>query len=100
MKLQGKIAVITGGAAGIGEAGTRRFAAEGAKVIILDVNESAGNALERELSDVLFIKTDISDDAATVALSGVLTWGEYTKPFAATLDMKLENDVWVVCGVS
>ncbi|MBQ4545307.1 MAG: SDR family oxidoreductase [Oscillospiraceae bacterium] len=67
MKLQGKIAVITGGAAGIGEAGTRRFAAEGAKVIILDVNESAGNALERELSDVLFIKTDISDETSVKA---------------------------------
>lgn len=46
------------------------------------------------------LKTDISDDTATVALSGILTWGEYTKPFAATVDMKLENDAWVVCGVS
>lgn len=64
MKLKNKVAVITGGAAGIGEAGTRRFAKEGAKVIILDVNEAAGKALENELSDVLFIKTDISDEAS------------------------------------
>lgn len=64
MKLKDKVAVITGGAAGIGEAGTRRFAKEGAKVIILDVNEAAGKALENELSDVLFIKTDISDEAS------------------------------------
>ena len=62
MRLQNKIAVITGGAAGIGEAGTRRFAEEGAYVFILDVNESAGKALEAELSNVCFIKTDISDE--------------------------------------
>ena len=55
-----------------------------------------------DLPEVEFtvLKTDISDKTATVALSGILTWSEYTKPFAATVDMKLENDVWVVCGVS
>lgn len=55
-----------------------------------------------DLPEVVFnvLMTDISDNTATVALSGILTWGEYTKPFAATVDMKLENDVWVVCGVS
>ena len=55
-----------------------------------------------DLPEVEFtvLKTDISDKTAIVALSGILTWGEYTKPFAATVDMKLENDVWVVCGVS
>lgn len=62
MRLQSKVAVITGGAAGIGEAGTRRFAKEGAKVIILDINEIAGRALEHELENVWFIKTDISDE--------------------------------------
>lgn len=45
------------------------------------------------------MKTDVSDNIATVALSGILTWGEYTKPFAATVDMKMENNVWVVCGI-
>lgn len=64
MRLENKIAVITGGASGIGEAGTRIFAKEGAEVIILDVNEEAGNALSDELSakghKVWFIKTDIS----------------------------------------
>lgn len=67
MKLKGKVAVITGGASGIGEAGTRRFSAEGAQVVILDVNEAAGKALECELSDVLFIKTDISNEASVKA---------------------------------
>ena len=62
MKLENKIAVITGGASGIGAAGTRRFSAEGATVIILDVNEKAGNALTEDLANVFFIKTDISDE--------------------------------------
>ena len=66
MMLKNKIAVITGGASGIGEAGTRRFADEGAVVIMLDVNENAGIALEKELCEkgqkTWFIKTDISDE--------------------------------------
>jgi len=65
MKLENKIAVITGGASGIGGSGTRLFAEEGATVIMLDVNEDAGISLEKELTDkglkVKFIKTDISD---------------------------------------
>ncbi len=65
MKLKDKIAVITGGASGIGCAGTRLFAEEGATVIVLDVNEAAGADLEKELNEkglkVKFIKTDISD---------------------------------------
>lgn len=64
MKLDKKIAVITGGASGIGEAGTRRFVEEGAQVVILDVNEAAGKALGAELPNVWFIKTDISDEAS------------------------------------
>lgn len=64
MKLKNKVAVITGGASGIGVAGTRVFAAEGASVVMLDVNEAAGAAVEAELraegKDVTFIKTDIS----------------------------------------
>ena len=64
MKLKDKIAVITGGASGIGASGTRAFAAEGATVVIFDVNEMAGKALVEELAQkgqkAIFIKTDIS----------------------------------------
>ena len=71
MKLQGKIAVITGGASGIGGAGTRLFASEGVTVVMLDVNEAAGIALEQELTEkgqsVKFMKTDISDPAQVEA---------------------------------
>ena len=64
MKLENKIAVITGGASGIGGAGTRRFAEEGAAVIILDINDQAGKALEAEFPSVLYIHTDISSEEA------------------------------------
>lgn len=68
MNLKGKIAIITGGASGIGEAGTRCFAAAGATVIMLDVNEKAGLELEAELmgkgQSVWFIQTDISSEAS------------------------------------
>ncbi|MBQ7399218.1 MAG: SDR family oxidoreductase [Clostridia bacterium] len=71
MRLENKVAVITGGASGIGEAGTRCFATEGASVVMLDVNENAGIALEEELKnegkDVWFIKTDISNEDSVKA---------------------------------
>ena len=62
MRLKNKIAVITGGASGIGGAGTRMFSAEGATVVVLDINDNAGNLLAAELSNVIYIKTDISDE--------------------------------------
>ncbi len=66
MRLQNKVAVITGGADGIGGAGSEIFAKEGAKVVILDINEIAGKLMEQNLkakgSEATFIKTDISNE--------------------------------------
>lgn len=64
------------------------------------VSDGAINPKNSPKVEFTVLKTDIFDHTATVVLSGILIWGEYTKPFAATVDMKLENDVWVVCGVS
>ena len=65
MKLKDKVAVITGGADGIGLTASRLFAEEGATVVVFDVNEEKGNALQAELTkkgqQALFLKTDISD---------------------------------------
>ena len=47
MDINGKVAVVTGGASGIGQAVTRRVAAAGGKVVIFDLNEEAGQAMVR-----------------------------------------------------
>src|SRR5688572_9998313 len=64
-RLTGKIAIISGGATGIGAATARRFVVEGASVAILDVNTMAGRALVQELNAVgghaRFFDCDVSD---------------------------------------
>ena len=49
MDINGKVAVVTGGASGIGQAVTRRIAAAGGKVVIFDLNEDAGQEMVVEL---------------------------------------------------
>jgi NAD(P)-dependent dehydrogenase (short-subunit alcohol dehydrogenase family) len=61
-ELDAKVAIITGGAAGLGEGMSRRFAAEGAKVLIADVDGDAGAALADEIgSSALFVKADVAE---------------------------------------
>ncbi|MFD9665103.1 glucose 1-dehydrogenase [Rhodococcus sp. NPDC059968] len=63
--LAGKIAIITGGARGQGEAHARRFVAEGAKVVIGDILEAEGNALADELGDAaVFAPLDVASEQA------------------------------------
>lgn len=65
-KLQDKVAVITGGASGIGAATARLFVSEGAKVVLVDLNEEKGKAFEQELkalkAEALFIKANITSE--------------------------------------
>jgi NAD(P)-dependent dehydrogenase (short-subunit alcohol dehydrogenase family) len=61
-ELTGKVAIVTGGASGLGEGLVRRFAAEGAKVLIGDVDRDSGTALAAELGDnAQFIEADVAD---------------------------------------
>ncbi|HEV7957250.1 MAG: 3-oxoacyl-ACP reductase [Microbacteriaceae bacterium] len=66
-RLAGKVAVITGGASGIGFATARRFAAEGARVVIGDVDATTGAAAAAEV-DGLFVRVDVTDEAQVDAL--------------------------------
>ncbi|GIP18687.1 dehydrogenase [Paenibacillus montaniterrae] len=60
-RLSEKIAIVTGGARGMGEAHARKFVAEGAKVVITDLNQEAGEALAQELGEqAIFIKQDVT----------------------------------------
>ena len=68
MRLKGKVAIITGGASGFGEGIVRRFAAEGAKVVIADLNDDAAQKIAREI-DGLAVRTDVSKAADVKALA-------------------------------
>ena len=67
-RLTDKVALVTGGANGIGRATCLRFAAEDATVVIADVDESAGNQLAAEMNktgtQALFVPTDVSSEAS------------------------------------
>ncbi len=78
MRLDGKVAIVTGGAGGIGRGITRAFTKEGARFWSSDINDEAGNALASELGDsVRYLAADISKEAsaAQIAAAAVDAFG-------------------------
>jgi glucose 1-dehydrogenase len=68
MRLKDKVAIVTGGANGIGLAVAQRYIAEGARVTIADVDAAAGEAAARSLGNARFIATDVGDARAAEAV--------------------------------
>ncbi len=86
MRLQDRVTIVTGGAAGIGKATAERFAEEGAKVVICDVNEAAGQAVAATLGpEAAFYHVDITDRAA------VQTWIDAVIERYGRIDVLVNN---------
>ncbi|MBF6347440.1 MULTISPECIES: SDR family NAD(P)-dependent oxidoreductase [Nocardia] len=69
MRLAGKVAIVTGGAGGIGRGIVRAFTKEGAQVLFVDIDDDAGKALETELAGTgKFLNADISKEASAPAI--------------------------------
>ncbi|WGW11113.1 3-oxoacyl-ACP reductase [Saxibacter everestensis] len=75
-RLSGRVAVITGGASGIGLATARRFAAEGARVVIADIDPTSGQEAAAEVGG-MFVKVDVTneDDVKNMYATAKETYG-------------------------
>jgi len=68
-RLRDKVAVITGAGSGIGRAAAKRFVAEGARVVVAEINETLGAASAREAGAVAhFVHTDVTDEDSVKAM--------------------------------
>jgi xanthoxin dehydrogenase len=77
-RLEGKVAIVTGGASGIGEGTVRRFVEEGARCVVADIQDGPGELLAKSLGDTAtFVHTDVSaeSDVAAVVATAVERFG-------------------------
>ncbi len=97
-RVSGKVAIVTGGASGIGESSAKRLAREGASVAIADVDEANGKRVAAEIGaaggEASFVKTDISK---TAQIRRML---ERTERRYGRLDILFNNAIWFRHGIA
>lgn len=110
-RLNGKVAIVTGSSQGMGSSHARAFIAQGAKVVMTDIAEEAGQALAKELGpNALFIKHDVTsaEDWRKVVTQGEAAFGKINVlvnnagilgPIANTVDCTVEQ-FESVCAVN
>jgi meso-butanediol dehydrogenase/(S,S)-butanediol dehydrogenase/diacetyl reductase len=102
MRFAGKVAVITGGASGIGEATARRLNAEGASLLLADLDEARGTALAAELGErVIFRRVDVAvwEEVDAMVAAAVAAFGRLDilfnnagiGAFSSTPDLSIED---------
>jgi 3-oxoacyl-[acyl-carrier protein] reductase len=106
MRLGGKRAVVTGGAQGIGRATAERFAREGARVVIADIDQAAGTATAAAIrgagGQAAFVPADVTDESAVVALvaqaesslGGIDVWVSNAGDSLTEDLLEIEQDAW------
>src|SRR5688572_22854224 len=84
MRLKGKLAIVTGAGSGFGAGIAKRFAEEGAHVIVNDINQGAGERVAKEIKGT-FVHADVtkSDD-----------WAKLVRAAGAKLDIVVNNAGW------
>jgi len=98
MRLEGKVAVVTGAAQGIGRGIAHRFAEEGARLVVADVKEERGEQTAAELTakgaQAVFLRTDVTDEAQIKAMieGAVERFGR--------LDVLVNNAYWTKRGTA
>lgn len=67
-RLEGKVAIVTGAASGLGVADARLMAAEGARVVLTDIDAARGEAVAKEIEGAIFLRHDVASEADWAAV--------------------------------